>query len=314
MHLLPRSLNYVDTVARLGSIQAASRALGIAASAIDRQILALEQDGKTLLFERQPKGMRLTAAGEAVVLLARRWRADAERLAAGLTEMQGLEVGTVRLAAMDSQVNGVLPDLVAKLERRHPSIRLAVEILSPEGALHALDEGAADVALAFNLRPHNFLHVLWSEQLPFGCVVGPGHPLAAMSEITLREAARHPLAAQSRLLPVREYLDRKHGWLFSSVEPTLVTNSLQLLKQVLRQGRLMTITSRLDVASEVQAGELIFIPLRDRSLVPQSISVAINARRSLPRIARLVAKLLADLTAARLSSPRDIPDVPTEAD
>lgn len=306
MHLLPRSLHYIDAVARLGSVQAASRALGIAASAIDRQIIGLEQEGKTPLFERQPKGMRLTAAGEAVVLLARRWRADAERLAAELTEMQGLESGTVRLAAMDSQVNGVLPDLVAELERQHPKIHLAVEILSPEGAMRALDEGEADVALAFNLRAHTALHVLWSAQLPFGCVVGPGHPLAALPEVTLREAARHPLAAQSRLLPVREYLDRKHGWLFSAVEPTLVTNSLQLLKQVLRQGRLMTITSQLDVAQELVAGDLVFVPLRDRSLMPQSISVAINARRSLPRIARLVAKLLADLTAARLAAVQPV--------
>ena len=45
LHVLPRSLNYLETVARLGSIQAASRSIGIAASAIDRQIIAKRFNG-----------------------------------------------------------------------------------------------------------------------------------------------------------------------------------------------------------------------------------------------------------------------------
>ncbi|MFK7889825.1 MAG: LysR family transcriptional regulator [Granulosicoccus sp.] len=38
LHLVPRQLLYIAAVAEHGSIQAASRALGIAASAIDRHL------------------------------------------------------------------------------------------------------------------------------------------------------------------------------------------------------------------------------------------------------------------------------------
>ncbi|MEM7667591.1 MAG: LysR family transcriptional regulator [Pseudomonadota bacterium] len=300
LHVLPRALNYLETVARVGSIQAASRSIGIAASAIDRQIIALEDDCQTPLFERHARGMRLTSAGEAVVLLARRWRADEERLEEEMRTMRGEQFGTVRLGAMDSLVNSILPDLVATFAEQYPRIRFAVDIMTPRDAAHELDIGSIDLALAFNLPNDRARHVLWSAPLPFGCVIGPGHPLWDRSATTLSEAAEYPLAAQSRVLPVREYLDKSFGWLFEGAEPALVTNSLQFLKQMLTGGKYLAITSQLDALSELESGRLRFVPLTDQGLRPQSISVAIDARRPLSRAARLVGEALSDKLLEKL--------------
>ena len=300
MHVLPRALNYLETVARVGSIQAASRSIGIAASAIDRQIIALEDDCQTPLFERHARGMRLTSAGEAVVLLARRWRADEERLEEEMRTMRGEQFGTVRLGAMDSLVNSILPDLVSAFAEQYPRIRFAVDIMTPRDAAHELDIGSIDLALAFNLPNDRARHVLWSAPLPFGCVVGQGHPLWDRSATTLSEAAEYPLAAQSRVLPVRECLDKSFGWLFEGAEPALVTNSLQFLKQMLTGGKYLAITSQLDALSELESGRLRFVPLPDQGLRPQSISVAIDARRPLSRAARLVGEALSDKLLEKL--------------
>ncbi len=300
LHVLPRALNYLETVARVGSIQAASRSIGIAASAIDRQIIALEEDCQTPLFERHARGMRLTSAGEAVVLLARRWRADEERLEEEMRTMRGEQFGTVRLGAMDSLVNSILPELVSNFAEQYPRIRFAVDIMTPKEAAHELDIGSIDLALAFNLPNDRSRHVLWSAPLPFGCVVGQDHPLWEQSSTTLSEAAEHSLAAQSRVLPVREYLDKRFGWFFESAEPALVTNSLQFLKQMLKNGKYLAITSQLDALSELESGMLRFIPLTDQGLRPQTISVAIDARRPLSRAARLVGEALSDKLVEKL--------------
>lgn len=302
LHVLPRALNYLETVARVGSIQAASRTIGIAASAIDRQIIALEEDCQTPLFERHARGMRLTSAGEAVVLLARRWRADEERLEEEMRTMRGEQFGTVRLGAMDSLVNSILPELVSTFAEKYPRIRFAIDIMTPREAAHELDIGSIDLVLAFNVPNHRSRHVLWSAPLPFGCVVGQGHPLWDQSTTTLSEAAEHPLAAQSRVLPVREYLDKRFGWLFESAEPALVTNSLQFLKYMLIGGRYLAITSQLDALSELESGKLRFIPLTDQGLRPQSISVVIDARRPLSRAARLVGEALSDKLFEKLGT------------
>ena len=301
LHILPRTITYLEAVSRFGSIQAASRALGIAASAIDRQIIALEEACQTPLFERHARGMRLTSAGEAAVLLARRWRADAERLEEDLRTMRGEQFGTVRLGAMDSLANSILPDFVAAFAARYPRIRFAMDIMTPQQAAEELEIGSIDLALAFNLPADRGRHVLWSAPLPFGCVVGAGHPLWAAPSTTLSEAAKHPLAAQSRVLPVREYLDKRYGWLFDPAEPALVTNSLQFLKNVLIGGKYLAITSQLDVLREVEQGSLTFVPLTDKGLQPQTISVAVDAGRPLSRAARLVGEALSEMIPARLA-------------
>lgn len=302
LHIMPRTITYLEAVALHGSIQAASRVLGIAASAIDRQIIALEDSCQTPLFERHARGMRLTSAGEAAVLLAKRWRADEERLEEDLRTMRGEQFGTVRLGAMDSLVNSILPDIVTEFAARYPRIRFAIDIMTPHQTTQELEIGTIDMALAFNLPNDRGRHVLWSAALPFGCVVGVGHPLWSMSSTTLREAAKHPLAAQSRVLPVREYLDKRHAWLFETAEPALVTNSLQFLKFVLIDGKFLGITSQLDVLHELETGSLSFVPLTDKGLQPQTISVAVNARRTLPRAARLVGEALSEMIPARLSA------------
>lgn len=300
-HLVPRPLFYVEAVARHGSVQGASRALGIAASAIDRHIKALEETHRVPLFERLPRGMRPTAAGEAMIVMARRWRSEADRLDITLQEMRGEERGTVRLAAMDSLANGVLPELHGWLREAHPHIRLTTDILAPIDAARALDEGTADVVVAFDLPRLRHQHVIWTEKLRFGCIVAPDHPLAQRAETSLAEVAEHPVVSQTPLLPIRQYLDARHAWFFSESAPVLSSNSLQLLKQTLVRGDVAMITSELDVLPELLRGALVFRPLRDRGLAAPTISVTIDARRPLPRAPRLVIERLVEQIGAALA-------------
>lgn len=302
--LVPASLRYLDQVARSGSIQKAAKELNIAASAVDRQILLLEQELDVELFERLPRGMRLTAAGDALVTLARRWRADERRVAADIKQLQGIAQGHVRVVAMDSHANGFLPRFIERLAAEQPRISLEVEIASPDDALAALLAGNADIAAIFNLMPRRDIHVHWSADLPFGCVVAPTHPLARGETVSLQEVVAHPIALQSKALQIRRYLDARYGWLFADPQKALVTNSLQLVKQLARGGRYVAFTSELDAAPELTAGTLRFLPVRDKGAEPQTVSVAIDARKPLSRIARIIVDLLTDEIQGALQNAR----------
>lgn len=301
LHLVPRALRYFLAVADHGSVQAASRSLGIAASAIDRQVHALEDAGQSPLFERQPRGMRLTPAGEALVVLARRWQADAERMDAHLSEMRGQEHGTVRIAAMDSLANSLLPELVEWIYKTHPRIHLAIDIVTPNEAAEALEIGTADMALAFNLPQNRFQHHIWTAELPFGCVMSRNHPLSGKKVLDLSMLDGYPSASQSQSLPIRQRLDRQYSWFFTQNVPVLSTNSLQLLKQSIVRSELVLITSELDVFAELESGDLVFIPLKAQGLRPQSISVSVDTRRTLLRATRVVSEFLVETAAARLA-------------
>jgi DNA-binding transcriptional LysR family regulator len=291
--LVPAALRYVDQVARSGSIHRAAKELNVAASAINRQILHLEEGLGVKLFDRVPRGMRLTSAGDTMVTMARRGRADERRASSELRQLQGISQGHVRLVAMDSHVNGFLPDLIERLARDYPLITLEVEVANTDEAVAALIGGSADLAAVFNLTPRRDLHVLWSCELPFGCVVAPTHALAAEASTSLQEAAAHPLALQSRSLMIRRNLDARHGWIFQDGQNRLETNSLQLLKVLARSGRYVAFTSELDAAPELMDGTLVFVPIRDAAAEPQMVSVVIDAKKPLTKIGKIVADRLA---------------------
>lgn len=290
--LHPKALRYLAAVAQLGSVQAAAREVSISASAIDRHILLLEEDLGLPLFERQPRGMRLTAAGELLLALSQRWKADLNRTLSDVKQLQGVSQGQLRLAAMDSHVNGFLPEFVLAVAQEHPGIVLEVDIVSTDDAVQRLRAGEVDLAVAFNLKPSRDLHIVASAELPLGCVVAPGHPLATQAHVTFKDVAAWPMAAQSRVLAIRRYLERRHNWLLEEARPPLVTNSLQLVKSLVRSGSHVALTSELDAGPEILAGSLCFVPLKDKSAQPQTVGVAISAGRSLPHIARMVAERL----------------------
>jgi DNA-binding transcriptional LysR family regulator len=290
--LHPKALRYIAAVAQLGSVQAAAREVSISASAIDRHILLLEEDLGLPLFERQPRGMRLTAAGELLLALSQRWKADLNRTLSDIKHLQGVSHGQLRLAAMDSHTNGFLPEFVQAIALEHPGIVLEVDIVSPDEAVQRLREGEVDLAIVFNLKPSRELHVVASEDLPLGCVVSPTHPLAGAQQVGLKDVAAWSLAAQSRALAIRRYLEKRHNWLLQEARPPLVTNSLQLVKQLVRTGSHVALTSELDVGPEILEGQLRFIPLQDRSAQPQTVGVAISASRAQPHMTRVVAERL----------------------
>lgn len=301
---VPASLRYADQVARSGSIQKAARELHVAASAINRQILQLEDELGVPLFDRLPRGMQLTASGDAVIALARRWRQDERRLVAELRRMQGVHQGHVALAAMDSQSTSVLPRLVEQLSATHPLVSLSIELATPDDAEVALMAGKADLAAIFNLAPRRELLVLWKEELPLGCVVAPGHPLAASASVSFQEATTHPVALQSRALTIRRYLEAQYSWLFTASRRYVETNSLQLAKQLAMGGQYVVFTSELDAAAELADGRLVFVPIRDRGAEPQGISVVVDAARPPGPIVKLVAEQLIAVLQACLVAAR----------
>ncbi|WPB56367.1 LysR family transcriptional regulator [Xylophilus sp. GOD-11R] len=302
--IVPAVLRYIDQVARSGSIQQAARELHVAASAINRQLLQLEEALGVPLFDRLPRGMRLTPPGDAIVTLARRWREDERRMAGTIRQMQGVHQGQVRMMAMDSQTTSAIPRLVEALAVAHPRVSLSVEVGSTDEAVSALLAGHVEVASVFNLEPRRELVALWSAPLPLGCIVAPGHALAAGDSTSLQEVCSHPIVLQSKALLIRRYLESHYRWLFGEGPQRVETNSLQLLKQLVASGRYVALTSELDAAPELAAGTLRFLPLRDQGVDAQSVDVVIDARKPMSAVARIVARLLEQSLAACLAQAR----------
>lgn len=77
-HILP--LRYIDAVAKAGSIRKAAETLAITSTALNRRIIAMEEELGVDIFERFPRGVRLTAAGEILIHHIRNQLGDLEQV------------------------------------------------------------------------------------------------------------------------------------------------------------------------------------------------------------------------------------------
>jgi DNA-binding transcriptional LysR family regulator len=125
-----RLLTYIDEVARLGSIRAASRKLNVASSAINRQIIALETDLGTQIFERLPRRLRLTTAGEILVAHVRETLRGHERMTERINDMTGLRWGRITVATIGTIAAEVLPGVVTSFRARYPRSSVDVRLVN----------------------------------------------------------------------------------------------------------------------------------------------------------------------------------------
>ena len=185
-------LNYIDVVARTGSIRRAADKLNITSTALNRRILALEEELGSPIFERLPHGVRLNVAGELLIQHIRRTMADLDKLSSQIADLSGLRRGHVTIAANSEIIAGFLPRQIAHYRAQFPEVRFDILRRAPEHALRALREFEADLAFIFAPIPPQDLTLLASVDLDVFVGMHPTHPLAEKSPLSLMDCQHYP--------------------------------------------------------------------------------------------------------------------------
>lgn len=124
MHLA--HLRYVQAIARHGSLSAAARALGVTQPTLTGAVKSLEQTFQTVIVHRGRDGVRLTAAGEALVRHAGEVLATVERLEDEIRGLQHGEHGRFTLGCHESLGAYFLPGFMRGFLDAHPRIELTL--------------------------------------------------------------------------------------------------------------------------------------------------------------------------------------------
>ena len=174
----PRLLTYVDAVARHGSIRKAADALNVASSALNRQILDLEQDLGSALFERLPRGVRLTAAGEVFLAYTRQAISELKAVELQVEQLRGLVRGHVSVAAVESVAGELLPAAISRFQAAHPNVRFDVRIGAPEELTAALIADQVDLILTHYAPPKKNVAIVAAAEQALCALMMSDHPLA----------------------------------------------------------------------------------------------------------------------------------------
>ncbi len=167
-------LKYFVEVARCGSVRKASETLHVAASAVNRQILNLEEEMGVELFDRLPNGMRLNPAGERLLRHIQSTLHDFQVVRTEIDALKGDRSGHIKVVSMDSLFLDLLPAVVEEFSQVYPAATYTMTSAQPMDVAAAVLSGQADIGCAFVGR------------LPTGC--GGGGPGGAA--VWHRDAAR----------------------------------------------------------------------------------------------------------------------------
>lgn len=297
MHIHARVLKSFDMIRRCGSIREAARHLHIASSAINRQLLQLEETLGTPLFERLPQGLALTAAGEAFARHVQNVFQDERRLAQELGQLQGLQRGPLHVMAVEGLCSDLLPRVLAQLHSRHPGLSVQLRTGGSADTAQAVRSGDADVGLGFSIAAHDDLRACCVRRDPIGAVLSPNHPLAGQPTLSLAEcASASPLILPLPSLSLHAQLAPLLARLPMPWPVLLETASLDLAKRLAQQGLGIAFQSRWGLEHDLAQGQLVHIPLRASAPVWCELGVYVRAGRSLPpAVSALVHLLTAEL-------------------
>jgi LysR family hydrogen peroxide-inducible transcriptional activator len=172
-----RQLQYAAAVAELRSFRRAAEHCHVSQPSLSAQVIQLEEQLGTRLFERGSRRVLVTAAGEALLGRLRRLLLEADDLVDAARQLGDPLSGTLRVGVIPTISPYLLPVLVPALRERHPGLAIVwVEDKTPVLAA-SLQEGALDAALLALEAPVGEVDHEVVAVDPFVLAAQPGHPL-----------------------------------------------------------------------------------------------------------------------------------------
>jgi DNA-binding transcriptional LysR family regulator len=242
-------------VARCGSVTAAAEELVVTQPSVSAAVAALEREVGVRLTERAGRTLRTTPAGTVYVAYARDVLGLLEQGARAAQEVAAEERRTLRVSAVTTAGEFVVPQLIQAFRERRPDLEISLDVGNREIVFRRLLDHEVDVAITGRIPDEERMvgHAFADNE--FVLVTASDDPLTKRRWVAVEELAG------------RSWLVREPGsgtrtlcleWLASrGLEPTVLTlGSNGAIKQAARSGLGVALQSRVAVELELELGVL----------------------------------------------------------
>ncbi|MBK6333513.1 MAG: DNA-binding transcriptional regulator OxyR [Thermomonas sp.] len=188
-----RDLKYLVALADLRHFGKAADACFVSQPTLSTQIRKLEDELGVALVERAPRKVMLTAAGQDVVLRARRIVAEVEQMKESARRSRDPESGSMRLGVFPTLGPYLLPHIVPQLRERFPQLELLLVEEKSDVLLQRLRDGKLDAALLALPVHDEQLHAELLFEEPFVFAAPQRHPLAARASVSMAQLSDETL-------------------------------------------------------------------------------------------------------------------------
>ncbi|MFF2076278.1 LysR family transcriptional regulator [Kitasatospora sp. NPDC058162] len=259
-----RQLRVFEAVVAHRTVTAAAVALGLAPSSVAEQIRTLERGLDTELFDRAPRDLALTAAGERLLPWARRLLDQADQARREVTA----DRARLRLGALATIAATHVPALLARLSEHRPGLDVSLHTdTARDGLLGGVAAGALEAALildtagplgelGFYLPPAPLDH-LDLQDVPLALVAAPGHPLSGATTLTREDLRGQRLLVNAPACSFRLAGERLLGHDLERVR----TGGIAVTRACAEQGLGIALLPESAVREPLASGTLVRLPL-----------------------------------------------------
>ena len=275
-----RCLYLYEAVLR-GTIRAAAERLGIAPSAVSRQISLLEEELDTTLVERHRHGIVPTEAGRLIIDYYRQHAAHRYDMLAKLDALRGLQSGSVSVICGEGFAENMITGPVREFHNEFPGITIALEISGTTEIMRRVVEDEAEIGLVYYAPADAHIVSRRSARQPMFAIVGPNNPLRHVAHTSLEELQDWPIALLKGVYGIRQIIEHAEREDRIRLQPTLTTNLISVLASFVANDQGVTLLPPFAVTAALKADQLYAVPIKNSALQNAEVQLITRAGRHL---------------------------------
>ncbi|MEI3612705.1 LysR family transcriptional regulator [Pseudogracilibacillus sp. SO30301A] len=263
----------------------AAEKLGIAQPSLSQQISLLEHEVGMPLFDRIGKKNILTDAGKTLLHHSYNVFHEISQARAAISELQGLERGTLKIGSLLTVVNYLLPPTVIGFHNAYPNVELSVQGLRTGDIYKGLLQNELDLGIVFLPIEHEDLEAIPIYEENLALAVPIDHPFAYKEFVTLQILNDTPSILLPETYFLRQVINEQCRSLNFAPKPVLEMTTMESIIQMVSKGVGVTILPKayLDYIDNIQIKT---IPIQDPVITTQ-IGIAYRKNKHLCAASRV---------------------------
>ena len=295
MHYDLPDLRLVAAIADCGSLTRAAERVHLAPSSASHRLTQLEAALGMALFERHPRGLTPTPAGESLLRHARQVFAQLEQMHADLAPYASGLHSQVTVFANTNAINCFLPEDLGDFLRDHPQVRVSLEEQPSPAIVRAVAAGQVDIGVVADEGNLAGLETLPYRRDRLVLIVPPAHPLAGEAAVAFARVLGEPFVCLHAGSAIHTFMMNHAAQLGGRLDVRIQVRSFNAVCRMVAAGVGIGMVPRSAVGT---ADAVRLIEITD-PWAPRDLQLCVRSRSALPAAAQALLVHLAGMGSAQ---------------
>ncbi|HYF90975.1 MAG TPA: LysR family transcriptional regulator [Symbiobacteriaceae bacterium] len=249
-------------IAKTGSFNRAAEKLYLTQPSVTARIQTLEKELGQPLFERKPRGVRLTDAGRVLLPHAERVLMDIRKARQAVSDLGSATGGTLMVGSALTTSTYTLPEILSKFKLAYPGVEVAMRTGRSQQVQQLVLDDTVPLGFVHSpIAPNPDIEAipLYSEAIVL--VVHPGHAFAGRPEVTAEQLSSEAFIMSDRASGYWSLVEQ--FWAHSGFAPrvTMELDSIEATKRMVMYGLGLALLPQGTVEGELRTRQLVTVPV-----------------------------------------------------